>query len=56
MERAAHFHLWLVPKKDLGDLRGVDYMAHRPPLTTSISEAAAMAEMIRAAFDRSLPS
>jgi diadenosine tetraphosphate (Ap4A) HIT family hydrolase len=21
MERAAHFHLWLVPKKDIGDLR-----------------------------------
>jgi hypothetical protein len=27
MERAAHFHLWLVPKKDDGDLRGVAYMA-----------------------------
>ena len=56
MERAAHFHLWLVPKKDSGELRGVDYMAQRPPLSTSISEAAAMAEKIRAEFDRSLPS
>jgi hypothetical protein len=55
MERAAHFHMWLVPKREIGDLRGVDYMAQRPPLTTSLSEAAAMAEKIRAAFDRSLP-
>ena len=23
MERAAHFHLWLVPKKNEGELRGV---------------------------------
>ncbi len=56
MERAAHFHLWLVPKKEIGDLRGVDYMAQRPPLTTPISEAAAMAEQIRAGFDRSMRS
>src|ERR1700689_821114 len=35
MERAPHFHLWLVPKKDEGELRGVDYLAQRPPLTTS---------------------
>src|ERR1700678_3238757 len=27
MERAPHFHLWLVPKKDEGDRRGVEYMA-----------------------------
>ena len=24
MERVAHFHLWLVPKKDEGELRGVE--------------------------------
>jgi diadenosine tetraphosphate (Ap4A) HIT family hydrolase len=29
MERAPHFHLWLVPKKDQGELRGVDYLAQR---------------------------
>jgi hypothetical protein len=23
MERAPHFHLWLVPKKDMGELRGM---------------------------------
>jgi hypothetical protein len=33
MERVAHFHLWHVPKKDEGDLRGVEYMAQQPPLT-----------------------
>jgi len=26
MERAPHFHLWLVPKKNEGDLRGVAYL------------------------------
>jgi hypothetical protein len=30
MERAPHFHLWLVPKKDEGELRGVAYMAQQP--------------------------
>src|SRR6202161_2328722 len=39
MERAPHFHLWLVPKKDEGELRGVAYLAQQPPLTTSFSEA-----------------
>ena len=32
MERVAHFHLWLVPKKSEGDLRGVDYLAQQPLL------------------------
>jgi hypothetical protein len=53
MERAPHFHLWLVPKKDQGDLRGVDYLAQRPPLTASQGEAEAMSRKIRAAFDQS---
>src|SRR6202451_731547 len=35
MERAPHFHLWLVPKKELGDVRGVAYMAQQPPLTAT---------------------
>jgi hypothetical protein len=30
MERAPHFHIWLVPKKDVGELRGVAYMAQTP--------------------------
>jgi diadenosine tetraphosphate (Ap4A) HIT family hydrolase len=30
MERAAHFHLWLVPKKNKGELVGVAYMAQQP--------------------------
>jgi hypothetical protein len=39
MERAAHFHLWLVPKMDEGELVGVAYMAQQPPLTASLSDA-----------------
>jgi diadenosine tetraphosphate (Ap4A) HIT family hydrolase len=53
MERAAHFHLWLVPKKDEGDLRGLEYMAQQPPLTASLSEAEAMSQKIKAEFGRS---
>src|ERR1700677_1078643 len=37
MERAAHFHLWLVPKKDIGELRGAAYLAQHPPLTSTFS-------------------
>jgi diadenosine tetraphosphate (Ap4A) HIT family hydrolase len=29
MERAPHFHLWLVPKKGDGELRGVAYLAQQ---------------------------
>src|SRR6202522_1155926 len=50
MERAPHFHLWLVPRKDEGDLRGVAYLAQQPPLTTSFSEAEAMSRKIREQF------
>src|SRR5580658_2359128 len=50
MERVAHFHLWLVPKKDEGDLRGLEYMAQHPPLTASLSEAETMSRKIRAEF------
>jgi diadenosine tetraphosphate (Ap4A) HIT family hydrolase len=53
MERSAHFHLWLVPKKNEGDLRGVDYLAQRPPLTSSLGDAEAMSQKIRAKFDAS---
>jgi diadenosine tetraphosphate (Ap4A) HIT family hydrolase len=53
MERVAHFHLWLVPKMNEGDLRGVDYLAQQPPLTTSQSQAETMARRIRAEFEAS---
>jgi diadenosine tetraphosphate (Ap4A) HIT family hydrolase len=53
MERAPHFHLWLVPKKDEGELRGVAYLGQQPPLTTSYSEAEAMSVKIRERFEQS---
>jgi diadenosine tetraphosphate (Ap4A) HIT family hydrolase len=53
MERAPHFHLWLVPRKDEGELRGVAYLAQQPPLTSSYSEAEAMSRKIREQFEQS---
>jgi diadenosine tetraphosphate (Ap4A) HIT family hydrolase len=53
MERAPHFHLWLVPKKNEGELRGVDYLAQQPPLTASYSAAEAMSREIRKQFEQS---
>jgi diadenosine tetraphosphate (Ap4A) HIT family hydrolase len=53
MERAPHFHLWLVPKKNEGDLLGVAYLAQQPPLTTSYGEAEAASNKIRELFDQS---
>ena len=53
MERAPHFHLWLVPKKNKGELRGVAYLAQQPPLTASYSEAEAMSRKIREQFEQS---
>jgi diadenosine tetraphosphate (Ap4A) HIT family hydrolase len=47
MERAPHFHLWLVPKENVGELRGVAYLAQQPPLSTSHDAAEAMARQIR---------
>ena len=37
MERAPHFRLWLVPKKNEGELRGVAYLAQRYLSTAMIS-------------------
>jgi len=51
MERAAHFHLWLVPKQNEGELRGVEYLARQPPLTATLSDAEAMSRQIRSEFD-----
>jgi diadenosine tetraphosphate (Ap4A) HIT family hydrolase len=53
MERAPHFHLWLVPKQEGGALQGVAYLAQQPPLTTSRSAAAAMSHAIREVFEQS---
>jgi hypothetical protein len=53
MEHSPHFHLWLVPKKSQGDPSGVDYLAQRPPLTSSYSAAEAMVGTIRAEFEPS---
>ena len=53
MERAPHFHLWLVPKENEGKLRGVDYLAQQPPLTTSYGAAEAMSRKIREQFEQS---
>jgi diadenosine tetraphosphate (Ap4A) HIT family hydrolase len=53
MERAPHFHLWLVPRKDEGELRGVAYLAQQPPLTSSYSAAEAMSRKIREQFEKS---
>jgi hypothetical protein len=53
MERAAHFHLWLIPKKNIGELRGAEYIAQVPPLTSSFKDAEAMSQKIRAAFEAS---
>ena len=53
MERAPHFHLWLVPKKNEAELRGVAYLAQQPPLTTTYSEAEAMSRKIREQFEQS---
>jgi diadenosine tetraphosphate (Ap4A) HIT family hydrolase len=52
MEHSPHFHLWLVPKKNEGALSGVDYLAQRPPLTSSFGDAEAMVGEIRAEFER----
>jgi diadenosine tetraphosphate (Ap4A) HIT family hydrolase len=48
MENAPHFHLWLVPRKGEGDLRGLAYLAQRPPLTCSFSDAEEMSRKIQA--------
>jgi diadenosine tetraphosphate (Ap4A) HIT family hydrolase len=53
MERAPHFHLWLVPKENEGELRGVAYLAQQPPLTASYSAAEAMSRKIREQFGQS---
>ena len=53
MERAPHFHLWLVPKNNEGELRGVAYLAQQPPPTASYSEAEAMSHKIREQFEQS---
>jgi hypothetical protein len=47
LENAPHFHLWLVPRQGEGALRGLAYLAQRPPLTCTFSDAEAMSQKIR---------
>jgi hypothetical protein len=42
-----------VPRKGEGDLRGLAYLAQRPPLTSAFSDAEAMSRKIRADFEAS---
>jgi diadenosine tetraphosphate (Ap4A) HIT family hydrolase len=53
MERAPHFHLWLVPKRNVGDLLGAAYLAQQPPLSSTYEDAEAMAQKIRAGIEAS---
>jgi diadenosine tetraphosphate (Ap4A) HIT family hydrolase len=53
MEKVAHFHLWLIPKKNDGEHLGVDYLAQQPPLTASPSDAQGMSQKIQAEFESS---
>jgi diadenosine tetraphosphate (Ap4A) HIT family hydrolase len=53
MERAPHFHLWLVPKENDAELRGVAYMAQQPPRTATHSAAEQMVLRIRERFEQS---
>ena len=47
MEKVPHFYLWLVPKKDIGELKGADYLAQHPPLTATFEDAEAMSKKIQ---------
>ena len=53
MEHSPHFHLWLVPRKGDGDLRGLAYLAQQPPLACSFGEAEEASRKIRAEFEKS---
>jgi diadenosine tetraphosphate (Ap4A) HIT family hydrolase len=53
MERAPHFHLWLVPKEKDGELRGAAYLAQQPPRTATRSAAEQLARQIREHFEQS---
>jgi diadenosine tetraphosphate (Ap4A) HIT family hydrolase len=52
MERAPHFHLWLVPKRNVGELRGAAYLSQQPPLTATPADAEAMAREIKVVLER----
>ena len=53
MERAPHFHLWLVPKKNEGEGVGAAYLTQQPPLTSTYSDAEAASIKIRELFNQS---
>jgi diadenosine tetraphosphate (Ap4A) HIT family hydrolase len=52
MERAPRFHLWLVPKENDGQRRGVAYLAQQPPRTATHAAAEQMALQIREHFEQ----
>jgi diadenosine tetraphosphate (Ap4A) HIT family hydrolase len=52
MEHAPHFHLWLVPRKEGGRVRGLPYLA-RPAIPASHRAAEAIAKKIEKRFGRS---
>ena len=52
MERAPHFHLWLVPKKKGGPLRGVLYPAH-PVAPATLRAAEEISKKIERRFEQS---
>ena len=53
MEHSPHFHVWLVPRKGEGPLRGLAYLAQQPPLTSTYSDAEAASIEIRELFNQS---
>jgi diadenosine tetraphosphate (Ap4A) HIT family hydrolase len=53
MEHAPHFHLWLVPRKKGGRIRGLPYLA-QPAVATSHRSAEVIAKKIEKQFGRSL--
>jgi diadenosine tetraphosphate (Ap4A) HIT family hydrolase len=53
MEHSAHFHLWLIPRKNESELRGPAYLMQQPPLSASFAEAEAMVQTIRNVYEQS---
>lgn len=53
MEHSPHFHLWLVPRKGEGELRGLEYLAQQPPLMASYNAAEESSRKLRTAFEQS---
>jgi diadenosine tetraphosphate (Ap4A) HIT family hydrolase len=52
MEHSAHFHLWLIPRKNESELRGPAYLMQQPPMSATFSEAEAMVQTIRNVYEQ----